>query len=109
MEAWQLSTLTYAPFRRQLRAPRRPVFDLKSSDRRRPTVWARFLREALGRGQHWEVTNEWTQRTGISLSGSDAPRVGARPHRQARFPDTQLAHRPWLGRRRSRGEVRRYA
>jgi hypothetical protein len=47
MEAWQLSILTYAPFRRQLRAPRRPVFDLKSSDRRRPTVWARFLREAF--------------------------------------------------------------
>jgi hypothetical protein len=56
MEAWQLSTLTYAPFRRQLRAQRRPVFDLKSSDRRCPIVWARFLRKAflrnaLGRGQ----------------------------------------------------------
>jgi hypothetical protein len=61
MKAWQLSTLTYAPFRRQLRAPRRPVFDFKSNDRRRPTVWARFLRKARWDvDKHWEVTNEWT-------------------------------------------------
>ena len=35
--------------------------------------------------------------------------LGARPHRQARIPDAQPGHRPWLGRRRRRGEVRRHA
>ena len=42
---------------------------------RRPNVWARFLRKALDVDEAREVTNEWTQRTGIPLAGGGAPRA----------------------------------
>jgi hypothetical protein len=50
IKASQLSTLTYASFQGQLRIAA-SYFRPGSSDRRRPTAWARFLRRALGRGQ----------------------------------------------------------